>query len=329
MKRKHKKSIQSRKARIGYLFVAIWMIGFAVLVFWPMLQSFWFSLNTIRLRPTGRAFRFEGFNNYLDVWLKDMFFVQELISFLVSTLLRVPVIVVFSLIIALLLNAKIKFKGFFRTIFFLPVIIASGPVLEQLISQGASSIPMLDTASLSNILNQFLPQWLATPVTSLFSEIVIILWYSGVQILIFLASLQKIDKSLYEAAKIDGGSVWECFWKITLPVLKPMILLNSVYTLITLSSGGQNSIINLIYNNMFSATRGYGFASAMAWMYAVIILVMVGILFWLFRDTSAKKNRDRVIFRKDSAPSDYQKSLFSIKKGEDIDESEESIDEKE
>lgn len=312
--------MQSRKARVGYLFVGIWIIGFAIFVFWPMIQSFWFSLNTIRLRPTGRVYRFEGFNNYFDVWLKDMFFVQELVTFFISTILRVPVIVVFSLIIALLLNSDIKFKGGFRTIFFLPVIIASGPVLDQLISQGASSIPMLDTAALSVILSQYLPQWLSTPVTSLFSEIVIILWYSGVQILIFVAGLQKIDKSLYEAAKIDGGSVWECFWKITLPVLKPLILLNSVYTLITLSSSGQNSIINLIYNNMFSATRGYGFASAMAWMYALIILAMVGVLFLLFKDKNGAKKKDKVIFIQAKAPSDYQKSLFSIsKEGENDD----------
>lgn len=279
------------------MFILPWLTGFLLFVFWPIIQSFYFSLNTIRLRPTGRVYRFEGFGNYQDVWLKDMLFVQELIGFLMSTILRVPVIVVFALIIAMLLNRKIKFKGLLRTIFFLPVIIASGPVMNQLISQGATSIPMMDLSTINGILFQYLPTWLASPISGLFAEIIIILWYSGVQILIFLAGLQKIDRSLYEAAKIDGGSAWECFWKITLPILKPLILLNAVYTLITLSNSGQNNIITLIYNNMFAATRGYGFASAMAWMYAIIILVMVGIIFLLFKDSDSSSIKRRRKFK--------------------------------
>lgn len=287
------KHSKSRKAKYGLLFILPWLIGFMVFVFWPLIQSFYFSLNTIRLRPTGRVYRFEGIANYQDVWLKDMLFVQELVGFLISTILRVPVIVVFALLIALLLNQKIKFKGMLRTIFFLPVIIASGPVMNQLINQGATSIPMMDLSTINGLLFQFLPTWLATPISGLFAEIIIILWYSGVQILIFLAGLQKIDRSLYEAAKIDGGSGWECFWKITLPILKPLIMLNALYTLITLSNSSQNNIITLIYNNMFAATRGYGFASAMAWMYAIIILLMVGVIFILFKDTDTSSNIKR------------------------------------
>ncbi|WPC09643.1 sugar ABC transporter permease [Globicatella sp. PHS-GS-PNBC-21-1553] len=285
---KRKKSISKRKAKIGLMFILPWLIGFLIFVFWPLIQSFYYSLNTIRIRPTGRAFRFDGFLNYQDIWLKDMFFVQQLLAFLVSSLLKVPIIVVFSLIIALLLNTKIKFKGFFRSIFFLPVVIASGPVLQQLMSQGATSIPILDTVSIGALLNNIMPMFLVTPILDLFSQIIIILWNSGVQILIFIASLQKIDKSLYEAAKIDGGSVWVCFWKITLPTLKPMIFLNAMYTLITLANSNDNNIINLIYVNMFSATRGYGFASAMAWMYALIVFAMVGVIYLLFRPKSNK-----------------------------------------
>lgn len=285
---KRKKNISKRKAKIGLMFILPWLIGFLIFVFWPLIQSFYYSLNTIRIRPTGRAFRFDGFLNYQDIWLKDMFFVQQLLAFLVSSLLKVPIIVVFSLIIALLLNTKIKFKGFFRSIFFLPVVIASGPVLQQLMSQGATSIPILDTVSIGALLNNIMPMFLVTPILDLFSQIIIILWNSGVQILIFIASLQKIDKSLYEAAKIDGGSVWVCFWKITLPTLKPMIFLNAMYTLITLANSNDNNIINLIYVNMFSATRGYGFASAMAWMYALIVFAMVGVIYLLFRPKSNK-----------------------------------------
>ena len=164
-----------KKISPGLLFIAPWLIGFLVLVLWPLMQSFFFSLNNVRIRPTGRAFKFIGFNNYRDIFLKDMFFVQELFGFLMSTLLQVPVIVVFSLILAMLLNQDIKFKGLFRTIFFLPVIISSGPVMAQLIEQGATSIPIVDTTVIAAAISNVMPSWMATPFIGLFSQIIIIL----------------------------------------------------------------------------------------------------------------------------------------------------------
>jgi len=126
---------------------------------------------------------------------------------------------------------------------------------------------------------------------------IMILWYSGVQILIFLSALQKIDPSLYEAAKIDGGSDWECFWKITLPTIKPMILLTAIYSVIFLSSNEQNELINMIKTAMFSGTKekGYGYASAMAWMYAIIIS-LITLLFYILLG-SKKDVYDRQIKR--------------------------------
>ena len=117
------------------------------------------------------------------------------------------------------------------------------------------------------------------------------LWNSGVQILIFIAGLQKVPKSMYEAARIDGASGWESFWKITLPVIKPMILLNTIYTIVFLATGGQNEIITMIYDNMFYAIagRGYGYAAAMAWVYTLIIGIALCIAFLLLREKSDKK----------------------------------------
>lgn len=273
-----------RETVYGYMFILPWLIGFLILVLYPMIQSFYYSLNNMRITPTGLRFIYVGFNNYRDVWLQDMFFITELFSFSIDTLIRIPVIVVFALVIAMLLNQDVKMKGLFRTIFFLPVIVASGPVINQLVEQGATAIPMLNQDIIMNILTSFLPMWFAEVVGNLFNQIITILWYSGVQILLFLASLQKIDPNLYEAAKIDGGSNWECFWKITLPTIKPIILINLVYTLISLANSGQNPIIDLIYANMFNATRGYGFASAMAWMYAMIIGLMLLIIFLIFKE---------------------------------------------
>ena len=186
--------------------------------------------------------------------------------------------------IAMMLNANIKAKGIFRLIFFLPVIIVSGPILGMLTEQGAGSITAIDTQAITDAIMEMLPYSLATPIAGIFENMITILWYSGVQILIFLSGLQKIDRSMYEAAKIDGGSGWECFWKITLPTIKPLILLNCVYTVVFISNNDQNEIIELIKAAMFSGTaeKGYGYASAMAWLYSLVVLLIVGFFALLF-----------------------------------------------
>lgn len=262
--------LERRENAIGYLFILPWLIGLVVLVLWPMIQSFQYSLNRIRLLPQGMAKLYIGFENYSQIFLQDPQFIMGLESYLLETLIAVPVIVAFALIIAMLLNQKIKCRGIFRMVFFLPIIIASGPVMQQLADQEAASIPMMNVTMIEQLLDEYLPYVLAVSITSVFSNMITLLWYSGVQILIFLAALQKIDTSLYEAAKMDGGSKWECFWKITLPTIKPMILLNVVYTVIFMSNNEQNALIVLIYDTMLSATGGYGYASAMAWLYSII-----------------------------------------------------------
>lgn len=285
-------SLIKREQRVGYLFVLPWLIGLSVFVLYPLSQSFQYAFYTVRMTPKGRIFTWVGMQNYLDIWQKDVTFPTELASYAINTILAVPVIVVFALIIALLLNSDIKMKGFFRLIFFLPVIIASGPVMTQLAEQGAATIPTMDTTMIMQLLDSFLPRVMAESITNLFDSIIMILWYAGIQILLFLAGLQKIDKSLYEAAKIDGSSAWEEFWKITLPTIKPMLLLVSIYTVICLSNSDQNSIIGLIQSAMFDVSRGYGYASAMAWMYALIVtllVAMVGALFITKKDVYERK----------------------------------------
>lgn len=268
---------------MGYIFVSPWMIGAITFLIIPLFQSFYYALCNVKITPKGRVFDFIKFGNYTDIFRLDPTFLEELIGYLLDTILSVPVIVVFSLIIAMLLNGKMKGKGVFRMIYFLPVIIVSGPVMAQLADQGAASIPSMNVATISSILSDFLPYMIVEPIVNLFNNMIMVLWYSGVQILIFLAAIQKIDNTLYEAAKIDGGSAWECFWKITLPTIKPMILLNAVYTVIFLSNNEQNVIITQIYNDMFAINRGYGYASAKAWMYAVIVCVLVALMAFVLR----------------------------------------------
>lgn len=271
--------IERKEAKMGLLFVSLWIVGALIFLAYPLCTSFWYALNNIRITPKGKIFTFLGYGNFTQILIADDQFLVELVDYVLSTILSAPIIVVFALIIAMMLNQNIKAKGFFRLIFFLPVIIVSGPILGMLTAQGAGSVSAIDTQAIGNAISSFLPKMIATPISELFQNMITILWYSGVQILIFLSGLQKMDRSMYEAAKIDGGSGWECFWKITLPNLKPMILLNTVYTVVFISNNDQNPIIGLIKASMFSGTKekGFGYASAMAWMYTLVVLIIVGL----------------------------------------------------
>ena len=276
--------LTKRDARMGVLFISPWILGALLFLAYPMGASFYYALNNIRLTALGMMFNFTGYGNFTQILLSDPEFIPQITNYVVSTVISVPVIVVFALIIAIMLNQPIKGKGVFRLIFFLPVIIVSGPILGMLNAEGAGSITALDTQAITTAIEGFLPSMLADPVSDLFENMITMLWYSGVQILIFLSGLQKIDKSMYEAAKIDGGSGWECFWKITLPTIKPMILLCLVYTIVFISNNDQNEIIVLIQNSMFSGTteKGYGYASAMAWIYSLVVVIIVGLFALLF-----------------------------------------------
>ena len=279
LKRLKSGNLEKRDARMGLVFMIPWFIGAAAFLAYPLGSSFWYALNNIRNTPLGQEFTFVAQGNFTQILIQDPDFLIQLVDYLTSTIISVPIIVVFALIIAMMLNMKIKGKGFFRLIFFLPVIIVSGPILGMLTAEGAGSISAIDMQSITAAIENVLPSMLAKPISDVFNNMITTLWYSGVQILIFLSGLQKIDKSMYEAAKIDGGSGWECFWKITLPNLKSMILLNTVYTVVFISSNSQNPIIVLIQESMFSGTKekGYGYASAMAWLYSIVVLVLVGL----------------------------------------------------
>lgn len=287
--------LEKREARMGYLFVAPWIIGVLLFLLIPLGQSFYYMWFNIRITPLGTVYNYVKTQNFTQIWLENPEFPQQLVTYIWQTIVQVPVIVVFALLIAMMLNGKIRCRGLFRLIFFLPVIIVSGPVMNMLVDEGAATIPSMNVQSIVNAFDSFLSHSLAESVGEIFSNMIMTLWYSGVQILIFLSALQKLDPALYEAAKIDGGSNWECFWKITLPTIKPMILLNAVYTVIFLSGNEQNSLINMIESAMFSGTKekGYGYASAMAWMYAIVITLIVLLFFLLLG--SKKDAYDRQI----------------------------------
>lgn len=277
--RRFELSFRTREALHGYAFISLWVVGFLLFTLLPLVETFRYSLHrvtvtaeTIQLDPVGWA-------NYTRALFTDPTFVELLIAYSVETVVSVPIVLIFSLIIALFLNLRFRLKGFFRTVFFLPVVITSGPVIVELTAQGATSAPgIADSPAVAAVLAE-LPRALRNPVEYLLTSFILILWFSGVQILIYLASLQRVDRALYEAAAIDGAGAWEMFWKITLPSLTTATIVNAIFTVITLSHFAENPVIKYIYSQTYAVQGGIGYASTMAFLYFVVLVVLLGLIY--------------------------------------------------
>ena len=295
MKNTSVKKIPKKKSEIwiALLFSSLWIIGFLVFSLYPLIQSLLFSFNQVNVTPTEIVQTNVGFENFRAVLFDDPDFRNALRTYLIQMVVYVPIIIVVSLVIALLLNTIRKGKGFFRTIFFLPVIISSGPVIKQFIDQGVASFPGGQDVINIDALNTMLPNFMVEITTTFIDSFIMILWFTGIEILIFLVGLQKLDKSMYEAAKIDGASSWECFWKITLPALNPIIVINVIFAVIMQSMFDLNPIISKIRADMYAVEFGFGYAAAEAWIYFVILLLVLGIYVLIFiRKPSRKVKHD-------------------------------------
>lgn len=267
----------------GYRFLLPWIIGFALFTAAPLAQTFQYSLSNVKVAVTGIELAAVGWQNYTRALFTDPTFVQLLVEYLIETAISVPIILIFSLIIALFLNVPFWGRSIFRTIFFLPVVITSGPVISELVAQGATSAPQVASSAAVAAFVAQLPALLRDPVQYLLTSFILILWFSGVQILIYLAGLQKIDRFVYEAASVDGASAWEMFWKITLPALTTTTLINALYTVITLSHFSENKVIKYIAARIYDVEGGIGYASAMAFLYSLALIVLLVATFMVLR----------------------------------------------
>lgn len=274
---------KQRNTLLGYLFILPWILGFFLFAVYPFLFSIIISMSNVKITPKGIETVWIGLQNYLDAFTKDVEFPVVLASSLTSVIFSTPLIVVISLIIALLLNRKFKGRGFFRTIFFLPVIIISGPVISELLANKAANIVDPTRYAIYKFFTT-MPAAVGTPVLYVFDQLVVILWFSGVQILIFLAGLQKIDGSIYEAAQIDGASAWEVFWKIVLPHIKTLALVNAIYTIVEMASFPNNPVNMEISRKMFQVGIVYSYSASISWIYFLAELVLLGITFLMFKE---------------------------------------------
>ena len=294
IKRSRNASLDKRRARAGYFFVAPFILGI-ILIYLPILiDSIWLSFHKelteiVNGVPT-TVLEFRGLEYYKFAFVESPDFVTKLIAGLQQLVFEVPAVIIFSLFIAVVLNQKMLGRAAFRAIFFVPVIIATG-LMESIngadIMSGSMSGGIEDGSGqeagggIVNVLmieNLFKSMAIGgnmvNYVVTLVNDIYNIINYSGVQMLIFLAGLQSISDSIYEACRIDGATGWETFWKVTFPMISPMILVNSVYTVIDSFTRSSNVTMAFIKGS----SSDYSQAAAMYWIYfGVVILIIAAV----------------------------------------------------
>ncbi|MBQ7835654.1 MAG: sugar ABC transporter permease [Clostridia bacterium] len=294
-------SLQAKKSKAGWFFIAPFLLGF-ILIYLPIIaDSIKYSFHEIKIiSGGGYDLQWVGFNNYITA-LSSEEYMTALQNGITGLIVDIPTILLFSLFIAILLNQKMVGRAAFRAIFFIPVILSTGLIADidagnalndymgnegGAIDTGAGGSAVAEIVSAADLQNLFnnmvVGSELAVYVTDMVNNIFDIVNRSGVQMLIFLSGLQGISPAIYESCQIEGCSAWETFWKITLPMISPMILVNAVYTIIDSFTSESNEVMN--YIAQVYATPGVGnvLSSAMSWMYFLIVILIVAVVAMVF-----------------------------------------------
>jgi len=273
---------EQKQKLVGASFIAPWIIGFLTFTAFPLGYCFYMALNKVNFVTDHLEMEWLGFANFQKALFQDAEIPNNLMLTFQQSVLIIPTIVVFALIMALMLNSKFKGRGFYRAIFFLPVILTSGNLISNLTSQGQGTITFLQSDTAMSLIGGIGGTWGSTLKTVL-DNFLVILWYSGVQMLLLIAGMQSINPSTYEAAHIDGAGKWEILWTITLPGLMPFLFISVVYTIVDQFTASFNPLLGTITWHSQQAATGYGYASAIAWLYFILILLILGVVALIFR----------------------------------------------
>jgi len=273
-------SLRKQEIIWGYIFVAPWVIGAAVLLAWPLLRSLLLSFESVRDLINLQT-EWVGLANYTEAFREDVGFLPRLLSSVRDLALNLPLILVFSMMMALLVTGVNHGQTFLRAVFFLPVVIGSSGVITELLEAGAGDMIIDSTmerlmAGLGESTGE--EQGIVAPVQVVVERLTLIIWHTGVQILLFIAGLNSIPPSLYEAARVDGSTGWEAFWKITLPMLSPVMLVAAIYTVIDSFTDPLNSVVNYIMDISLREQLRLGYGAALSWVYFIVVFLLILLL---------------------------------------------------
>lgn len=296
MRSKKNRGINALKAKYGWICISPWIVGLILFFISPIIQSIIYSFSSVSLGVGGMNIQFVGLKNFRYIFLENADYLDYVAQAFVKFVYSFPVIIILSLILALMLNQEFKGRILFRALYFLPIIIAAGPVLKTVLSaeqSGISNIAQDESIAMSmfnvsEIVDAVgLPQQLATYFVSIIDGITGLIWNCGIQTVLFIAGMQAIPTLLYEVSKVEGATKWEEFWLITFPMLGRVILLVSVFTMVELMVDPTNPLISLAYS--FMKSQFYGESSAMLWSYFVVIGLIMAALLAIFKKTCLDK----------------------------------------
>lgn len=293
-KLKKSRGIEELKSRWGLMFILPWIIGLIVFFFIPIVQSVIYSFSSIN--SIGENLGWVGFKHYDELLKTDPNYTTWLTDSLSELAYSMPIILVLSLILAMMLNQKFRGRLFFRALYFLPVIIASGYVMKMIFTTTDESITDMGTSAgmssglitVEDLTTSFnFSKEIAEFVSTAINDIFNLIWSCGIQIVLFLSGLQSIPASLYEASRVEGATKWEEFWFITFPMLSRITLLVGVFTMVELFINERNPLIEQVYLKI----RGtqYDISSAMIWFYFIIVAAIMGIVMFLFSKFIVKR----------------------------------------
>ena len=281
-------SLRKQQALWGYIFTSPWTVGTALLIAWPLLRSLLLSLQDVT-DILNLQTEWVGLKHYVAAFREDIFFVPALLRTLRDLVINVPLVLVFSLSMALLIAGVRRGQTFLRGVFFLPIVIGSSGVVSYLLSADMTSSLMGDTLQMISqvsVSSSSVPGGEAmSPASFVVSRLSVLIWRTGVQILLFVAGLNTVAPSLYEASRVDGANGWEMFWKITLPMLSPVILVAAIYSLVDTFMA--NDAVTYIMDVGVGTTATHtlmgrvvdlGFSAALGWMYFLVVFVVVALI---------------------------------------------------
>ncbi len=282
-------SYKSQREIFGYFFISPFILGFLMFFLYPFVMSIIFSISEIELTTGGFNLNFVGTENYSYALFSDPDFTYEVVTSFGTIAAELPIIIIFSYFVAVLLNQKFKGRTTARAIFFLPVILSAGVIhymdqgdfLQQAMTASAQLggvDGILTSEVILNLLYQMeLPDNFVEYIITAVNRTPEIINAAAIPILIFLSGLQSIPQSLYEVADIDGATGWEKFWKVTFPLLSPMLLANVIYIIVDSFTNLNNEIISMIQESLLGR-GGFGVSSAMIWLYFLLVIIFLAII---------------------------------------------------
>ena len=280
-------SLTSKMSMYGYVFALPFIVGFILFFLYPMIQSVIFSVSDLVIRRGGYDLEYVGLSNYRYALFVDDKYVRVLVETLGKMLGDVGAVLIFSLFAASLINSRFRGRTLVRVIFLLPVIFGSGVIMRieeadyrnQILVMGTEvGTGVFSREALAGFLMQIgIPETMLEYIVNVVYGIPRIIRASAIQILIFLAGFQSIPKSLYESADVEGATRWESFWKITFPLLSPLILTNIVYSIVDFFGSPRNEMIEKIRATAFGGA-GYGVSTAMAFMYFALVSFLITVI---------------------------------------------------